>query len=169
MIDSLINKLFKNTVYVEFSAEWISLKHVETGKTIEDKPLLAVKKNRKGKNVVVAVGSEVEQMKTDSEVVVHNGFSHPRVCINDFEIAQATLMYFLRKLLNKKVIIRPIMIIHPKGKLEGGLSQIEDRALKELASAVGAQKSYIWIGQKLKDVELISLNFPDQEDMHILE
>ena len=160
MIDLIINRLFKNTIYVQFSAEWISVKHVETGKTIEDKPLLALKKNRKGRNVVLAVGSEVEQIKADPGVVILNGFSHPRVCISDFEIAQATLMHFVRKALNKTVFIRPTMIVHPKGNLEGGLSTIEDRALKELASAAGARKSYIWIGQKLEDAELISLIFP---------
>lgn len=162
MINFIIDKLFKNTIYVEFSAEWITVKHVETGKIIEDKPLLAIKKDDKGKNIILAIGSKVEQIKTDTGVVIHNGFSHPRVCINDFEIARATLMHFVRKVLNKKILVRPIMIMHPNGNLDGGLSQIEDRALKELASSIGAQKSYVWTGRNLKDVELVALNFPDQ-------
>ncbi|MCP4346496.1 MAG: rod shape-determining protein [Desulfobacterales bacterium] len=169
MIDLIINRLFKNTIYVEFSDEWISVKHVETGNTIEDKPLLAVKQNKKGKNIVFAIGAEVEQLQNDTTISIHNGFSHPRVCINDFEIAQATLMHFIRKALNKKILIRPIMIMHPKGNLKGGLSQIEDRAIKELATASGAQKCYVWVGRRLKEIEMISLNFPTQDDQSILE
>jgi len=164
MIGPIIHKLFKSTVYVEFSGEWISVKHVETGNIIEDKPILAVKQNKKGKNIVHAVGSEVEQLQNDKTISIHNGFSHPRVCINDFEIAQATLMHFVRKVLNKKILIRPIMIMHPKGDLRGGLSQIENRAMKELATAAGAQKCYVWIGRPLRDIEMTSLNFPTQED-----
>ncbi|MBI9092949.1 MAG: rod shape-determining protein [Desulfobacterium sp.] len=164
MIDSIINKLFRNTVYVEFSDEWISVKHVETGNTIEDKPLLAVKQNKKGKKIVHAVGAEVDLLQNDTTISVHNGFSHPRVCISDFEIAQATLMHFVRKALNKKILIRPIMVMHPKRDLQGGLSQIEDRAIKELAEAAGARKCYVWVGRRLKDVEIISLKFLTQND-----
>ena len=120
MIDSIINKFFKNTIYIEFSDELISVKHVETGNLIEDKPLLALKKSQKGKKIVYAVGSEVEQLQNDSTISIHNGFSHPRVCINDFEIAQATLMYFIRKVLNKKIMVRPIIIMHPQKDFQGG-------------------------------------------------
>jgi len=163
MIVSIINKLFRNTLYVEFSDEWISIKHVETGNTIEDKPLLAIKQNKKGKNIVQAIGGEVELLQNDTTVSIHNGFSHPRVCINDFEIAHVTLMHFVRKALNKKIFIRPIMIMHPKRDFQGGLSQIEDRAIRELAEASGAQKCYVWVGRRLKDLEMISLNFPTQD------
>ncbi len=170
MIDSIINKFFKNTIYIEFSDELISVKHVETGNCIEDKPLLAIKKSQKGKNLVYAVGAEVEQLQNDSTISIHNGFSHPRVCINDFEIAQATLRYFIRKALNNKnIMIRPIIIMHPKKNLQGGLSQIEDRALKELAEAAGARQCYVWVGHQLKDVEMISLNFLPQENQTNME
>ncbi|NDY72834.1 hypothetical protein DO021_15135 [Desulfobacter hydrogenophilus] len=163
MIDSIINKFFKKTIYIKFSDEWISVKHVETGNTIEDKPLLAIKQNQKGENIVYAIGSEVEQLPNDTTISIHNGFSHPRVCINDFEIAQTTLMHFIRKAVNKKLMIRPIIIMHPKKDLQGGLSQIEGKAIKELATVVGAQKCYVWVGRELKDVEMISLNFPPQD------
>nr|WP_321402393.1 rod shape-determining protein [uncultured Desulfobacter sp.] len=169
MIDSIINRFFKNTIYIEFSDELISVKHVETGNRIEDKPLLALKKNQKGKNLVYAVGSEVEQLQNDSTISIHNGFFHPRVCINDFEIAEATLKYFIRKALNKNIMIRPIIIMHPKKNLLGGLSQIENRAIKELAEAAGARECYVWVGRQLKDVEMISLNFLRQENQDNME
>ena len=169
MIDSIIHKFFKNTIYIEFSDELISVKHVETGNLIEDKPLLALKKSQKGKKIVYAVGSEVEQLQNDSTISIHNGFSHPRVCINDFEIAQATLMYFIRKVLNKKIMVRPIIIMHPQKDFQGGLSQIEERAIKELAEAAGARQCHVWVGRQLKDVEMISLNFLRQENQTNME
>jgi len=54
----------------------------------------------------------------------------------------------------------PITVIHPMEKVEGGLTSIEQRALRELASGAGAHKVFIWVGCELTDDEIISRNYP---------
>ena len=49
MIELLFKWFFKNTVYAQIDMEWLSVKYVEGGKTVEGKPVLAIKKNEKGK------------------------------------------------------------------------------------------------------------------------
>ena len=49
----------------------------------------------------------------------------------------------------------PIVLIHPTAMIEGGLSQIEDRALRELGAGSGARSVHIWIGHELSDNEVL--------------
>lgn len=50
----------------------------------------------------------------------------------------------------------PVIIIHPMEMIDGGLSQIEERALMELASGAGARKVVVWVGHELSDQEVIN-------------
>jgi rod shape-determining protein MreB len=135
---------------------------VEKNRTIEDKPLVALTSGRKGKRIIVAVGSEAEiaQSKGGNSVTIHNGFDHPRSCVRDFEIAQSTLQYFITRVVDRKAFLRPIIILHPLERIEGGLTQIEYRGLRDLAVSAGAREAYIWTGRVLDLQELIKLDFP---------
>jgi len=135
---------------------------VEENRTIEDKPLVALAPGPKGKRIVVAVGSEAQAafLKGDGSVTIHNGFDHPRSCVCDFDIAEAALRYFIRRVASRAKLIRPIIIVHPLEKIEGGLTQVECRALRELAESAGARKAYVWTGRVLDFQELTSLQFP---------
>jgi len=39
--------------------------------------------------------------------------------------------------------------------IEGGLSQVEERVLRELAAGAGARKVFVWVGHELSDQEVI--------------
>lgn len=41
------------------------------------------------------------------------------------------------------------MVIQPMEKTNGGLSEVEERILRELAISAGARKVVIWVGNKL--------------------
>lgn len=163
MLSWLINTFFKNTLYIKIKPDLLSVSLVEQNRTFEDKPLVALGTGRKGKRIIVAVGSEAEpahSMCGDS-VTIHNGFDHPRSCVRDFEIAQATIRYFINRVVNRKTLIRPIIIIHPLEKIEGGLTQIEYRGLLDLAVSAGAREAYVWTGRVLDPQELTKLQFPE--------
>lgn len=49
----------------------------------------------------------------------------------------------------------PIVLVHPTTMVEGGLSQIEDRALRELGAGAGARIVHLWIGHELSDKEVL--------------
>jgi len=38
--------------------------------------------------------------------------------------------------------------------IEGGLSEVEERALREVAMAAGASKVVVWVGHELSDAEV---------------
>lgn len=161
MLEYILDKLFPHTIYIKFNSDYICFKSVDSGKIYEDKPLVAVGR-KESKAFIDGVGFEVEN-KFKPDITIHNGFSHPRVCIGDFDIAEATLKHFMTKMVGKMQFIRPIIIMHPLTIFDDGLSHIEQKAIRELAYSAGARKVFIWSGRELKDKELASLSFPEDE------
>jgi rod shape-determining protein MreB len=46
--------------------------------------------------------------------------------------------------------------MHPLEKIDGGLTQVEERLFHELAVGAGAAKVFVWVGAPLSDAEVIS-------------
>ena len=44
--------------------------------------------------------------------------------------------------------------MHPMEKVEGGLTQIEERVFLEVAYGSGASKAAVWTGDQLRDEEI---------------
>lgn len=152
--------LFANTLYVRISPERLAMLHVESGKELADTPVLAIERQG-NKSSIVAVGSEAAMQKGRAGVTVSNGFLHPRTPIANYIIAEQTLKAFMRKLLPVSLFApSPTVILHPLGHFDGGLTQIEIRALAELAIGSGARKVYVWEGEELLRENLRTLQFP---------
>ncbi len=58
-------------------------------------------------------------------------------------------------------MIRPVILMHPTAELEGGLSDIERYAVRELAVTAGTREVVVWAGRPFKNVELFSLNISE--------
>jgi rod shape-determining protein MreB and related proteins len=71
-----------------------------------------------------------------------------------YESAQRTLKSALGRVGATSFMVSPNLLLHPLELVEGGLSQIEDRVLRELAVGAGAKKAMIWIGAELSDGEV---------------
>ena len=99
---------------------------------------------------------------TSNEKLILNGFDHPRSIIGDFEVAEATLRFFIQMVNapKKKFFYVPTLVIHPLEKLDGGLTQVEARALEDMGYRASANKVFVWDGRELKDEEVVSLKFP---------
>jgi len=149
-------KFLPSTLYVKLRENRLTVKNINSGEIYEDEPVAATDNDKKN---IFTVGKETHKIKNN--VVIINGFSHPRSIINDFFIAEKTLQYAVHKLYQKGFFhLSPIMIIHPMEKVEGGLTCVERRALRELAFGAGAQKVFIWVGRELTDDEVISHHYP---------
>jgi hypothetical protein len=82
-------------------------------------------------------------------------FSHPRMLVGEFEIAEILLKEGIKEAYSSRLLPpRPQIIMHPKEVLEGGLTLIEQRVLRELALGAGATKTYIRIGPDLTKDEI---------------
>lgn len=55
--------------------------------------------------------------------------------------------------------IRPVVVIHPMEKIEGGLTEIERRAFQELATAAGARETVVHEGTEIPLYKLKEGNF----------
>lgn len=160
MINHLSGLLFNTTIYIKFSSKVISLRYVEKQKTIEQEPVIAIHNGKKRKTIV-AVGKESRKIQQENPVNVtpHNAFKHPRTFLWNFELAEATLRYFVFKILQRKLLVKPLLIFHPTENIEGGVTQIEYTGLKELGASIGARKTYIWTGRSLTDSKLTDKKF----------
>jgi rod shape-determining protein MreB len=83
-------------------------------------------------------------------------FSHPRMLIGDFTIAQECLKSLLSQAWASRFALSKPVLIHPLEKIEGGLTQVEERLLQELAVGAGASRVAVWVGKELGDSEAMS-------------
>ena len=88
--------------------------------------------------------------RKEIELTSDSAFTTERLLIGNFTVAQTLLKKGLKIVMGKK-FFAPVVIMHPIEKIDGGLSQVEDRILKDLAIVAGAQKVVVWVGDELTD------------------
>ena len=83
------------------------------------------------------------------DVRLVNPFSHPRMFVASFELAEKLLQYGISQLHTSGFRAAPRVIVHQLEKTEGGLTDIEDRVLRELALGAGAREVVIYLGPRI--------------------
>jgi hypothetical protein len=166
---SLIDKTLRSVLYISFSDELIKLRLIEENITIEDIPVLALDH----KNEIIACGYDTLKARAQQTPSVNyiNPFAHPRVCVHEFNIAEALLRYFVKKLeiqakqqrRIQRLITRPTIVLHPTRELRGGITDVEVETLQSLGLNLNTKHVYVWLGRELRDNELSTLDFPLNE------
>ena len=89
----------------------------------------------KDTNQVIAVGEEAKKMlgRTPGNIVAIRPMKDG--VISDFEITEAMLRYFIKKVHNRKVLVRPAMVIG----IPSGITEVEKRAVRDSAERAGAR------------------------------
>lgn len=140
-------------IYIRFSDELVHLTESKSGAEFRDTPHVAIETDDRGRRTVREVGSGA-RTTSGPRIVVVNPFAHPRLVVGDFEIAEALLRFALAKLMKNGSYRRPDIIVHPLRELAGGLSDIESRALVDLAASAGARQVGIHQGTELGAAEV---------------
>lgn len=84
-------------------------------------------------------------------------FTTQRLLVGNFSVAERLLKSALEKLGSSGLFaVKPIVLIQPMEMIEGGLSEVEDRVIRELAIAAGARKVFVWVGKMLTNEEVIN-------------
>lgn len=149
---------FNTVIYVKLSPEKITVREVKSGYEISEPPLIAIV--RKPKEAVLAYGNKAAEIANTQTVELVNPFKHPRALLSDFTVAEAVMKYFVGRAGQSGLFKpAPTIVLHPLIDPEGGFTQIEIRAMHELAIGAGARKVILWQGRELGKEELLGLKF----------
>jgi rod shape-determining protein MreB len=109
------------------------------GIVLTEPSVVAVRRDSRGQNRVVAVGRDAKLMlgKTPGNITAIRPMKDG--VIADFEVAEAMLRFFIRKVHNRRKLIRPRVIIC----IPSGVTQVEKRAVRESAESAGAHEVYL--------------------------
>lgn len=149
----------QSTIYVQISPDRLSMRDVKSGQSISEIPELAISAPPKQK--LLGIGNEARAAAASQHgAIVVNPFAHPRSLVSDFTVAEQLIKAFLSRLVGGPSLkMSPIVVIHPQGNPDGGFTQVENRAFRELGFGAGAAKVILWQGYDLTDLEILSGQF----------
>ncbi|OGX19840.1 MAG: rod shape-determining protein [Omnitrophica WOR_2 bacterium RBG_13_44_8] len=93
----------------------------------------------KGTSHVLAVGEEAKRMlgRTPGNIVAIRPMKDGAII--DFEITEAMLRYFIKKVHHRRVLVRPRIVI----AIPSGITEVERRAVKDSAERAGAREVFL--------------------------
>jgi rod shape-determining protein MreB len=109
------------------------------GIIINEPSVVAVKKDKYGKERILAVGRDAKEMvgKTPGDIKAIRPMKEG--VIADFDMTEKMIRYFIEKAHNRKSFLRPRIIIC----VPYGLTQVERKAVKESALSAGAREVFL--------------------------
>ncbi|UCF84880.1 MAG: rod shape-determining protein [Desulfobacteraceae bacterium] len=108
------------------------------GIVLDESSVVAVKNDERGVSNVLAVGTEAKKMlgRTPENIVAIRPMKDG--VIADFDVTEAMLRYFIRKVHDRRMLVRPRIIIC----VPSGITPVEKRAVRESAESAGARQVY---------------------------
>ena len=109
------------------------------GIVVSEPSVVAVKTGTAGQRKVLAVGTDAKEMlgRTPGSIVAIRPMKDG--VIADFDYTEEMLRYFIRKVHNRKNLVRPRIVIC----VPSGITQVEKRAVRESAESAGAREVYL--------------------------
>ena len=135
MFNSL-SALFSNDIGIDLGTANTLVYLKERGIVLREPSVVAI---QTGTNRVLAVGDEAKRMvgRTPGNIVAIRPMKAG--VIADFEITEAMLRYFIRKVHNRRKMVRPRIII----AVPSGITEVEKRAVKDSAANAGAREVFL--------------------------
>ncbi|MBW1997898.1 MAG: rod shape-determining protein [Deltaproteobacteria bacterium] len=108
------------------------------GIVLDEPSVVAVKTDDRESNRILAVGKEAKMMLGRTPGNIRAIRPMKDGVIADFEVTEAMLKYFIRKVHNRATLVRPRIVI---GVLSG-ITPVEKRAVRESAESAGAREVF---------------------------
>ena len=109
------------------------------GIVVSEPSVVAVSRDSRGPDRVRAVGKAAKEMlgRTPGHIVAIRPLKDG--VIADFDITEAMLRYFIRRVHNRRTMVRPRIVI----AVPSGITEVEKRAVRESAMLAGAREVYL--------------------------
>jgi rod shape-determining protein MreB len=136
MIFDFIAGLFSNDLAVDLGTANTVVFVKGKGIVLREPSVVAIHNDTKE---VLAVGTEAKQMlgRTPGNIVAIRPMRDG--VIANFEVTEAMIKYFIRRVHNRKTLVRPRVVIG----VPSGITQVEKRAVRDSAKSAGAREVYL--------------------------
>jgi len=131
--------LFSNDLAIDLGTANTLVYVKGKGIVLNEPSVVALKKDDHGGNKILAVGKEAKTMlgRTPEDIVATRPMKDG--VIADFEITETMLRYFIRKVHNRRTLVRPRIII----SVPSGITEVEKRAVRESAESAGGREVFL--------------------------
>ena len=138
LLDPILG-LFSNDLAIDLGTANTLVYVKGIGIVLNEPSVVAVRKDGVGAKKVLAVGQEAKMMlgRTPGDIVAIRPMEEG--VIADFEITEAMLRHFIRKVHKRRRFLRPRIIIC----VPSGITQVEKRAVRESAESAGVREVYL--------------------------
>ncbi len=138
LLDPIVG-LFSNDLAIDLGTANTLVYVKGKGIVLNEPSVVALKKDGQGGNKILAVGKEAKTMlgRTPGDIVATRPMKDG--VIADFDITETMLRYFIRKVHNRRTLVRPRIII----SVPSGITQVEKRAVRESAESAGAREVFL--------------------------
>jgi rod shape-determining protein MreB len=138
IVDSILG-LFSNDLAIDLGTANTLVYAKGKGIVLREPSVVAVRTDNRSKNRVLAVGQEAKSMlgRTPGNIVAIRPMRDG--VIADFEVTEAMLRHFIRKVHNRRTFVRPRIIV----AVPSGITQVEKRAVRESAESAGAREVFL--------------------------
>ena len=138
MLASSFLGLFSHDLAIDLGTANTLVYVKDKGIVLNEPSVVAVRKESRRENKVLAVGKEAKMMlgRTPGNIVAIRPMKDG--VIADFEITEAMLRYFIRKAHGRTRLVKPRIIVG----VPSGITQVEKRAVRESAESAGAREVY---------------------------
>jgi len=131
--------LFSNDLAIDLGTANTLVYMKGKGIVLREPSVVAVRKDNRGVNKVLAVGQEAKMMlgRTPGDITAIRPMKDG--VIADFETTEAMLRHFIRIVHHRRSLIRPRIVIC----VPSGITQVEKRAVRESAESAGAREVFL--------------------------
>ena len=138
-IFSKVLGLFSNDLAIDLGTANSLVWMKGEGIVLNEPSVVAIRTDHGARNRILAVGLEAKNMlgRTPGNIVAMRPMGDG--VIADFEVTEAMLRYFIRRVHNRRRFVRPRMVI----VVPSGITPVERRAVREAAESVGAREVFL--------------------------
>ena len=131
--------LFSNDLAIDLGTANTLVYVKGKGIVLNEPSVVAVRRRDQGRSKILAIGREAKTMlgRTPGDIVATRPMADG--VIADFDITETMLRYFIRKVHNRRSLVRPRIII----SVPSGVTQVEKRAVRESAESAGAREVFL--------------------------